>query len=162
MPNGDSVEARLDAMGLRLPEAQVIPAGMHLSYRRLVRHGDVVYVAGHGPTLGAGWGYRGKVGRDVTLDEGVQAARLTCLNMLGTIRRELGSLDHIGTWLKITGYVNAVEGFTDQAIVVNGCSDLLIELFGEERLAARTSVGVSDLPFGMPVEVDAVLTWTAA
>ena len=79
--------------------------------------------------------------------------------MLGTIERELGDLDGVETWLKVNGYVNAVSGFTEQAQVINGCSDLLVAVFGEQKLAARTSIGVPDLPFGMPVEIDAVLVW---
>lgn len=147
-------------MGLEIPPAQVVPEGIALTYKRLVRVGDTVWLAGHGPTHGSGWGSRlGKVGADLTVEEGVAAAQLTALNMLGTIERELGSLDRVATWLKVTGYVNAVPGFTEQARVVNGFSDLLVELYGVDRLAVRSSVGVADLPFDMPVEVDAVLAW---
>jgi enamine deaminase RidA (YjgF/YER057c/UK114 family) len=154
------IRERLDELGLEIPPAQVVPEGVKLTYRRLVCHGDTVYVAGHGPTWGEGWGSKlGKIGRDLTIEEGVEAARLTALNVLGTIERELGDLDSVSRWLKITGYVNAVEGFTEQARVVNGFSDLILELYGIERLAARTSVGVPDLPFGMPVEGDVVLVW---
>src|SRR5438132_10317428 len=154
------IRERLEELGLEIPPAQVVPEGVQLTYRRLVRHGDTAYVAGHGPTWGEGWGSKlGKIGRELTIEEGIEAARLTALNVLGTIERELGDLDGVRRWLKITGYVNAVEGFTEQARVVNGFSDLILELYGVERLAARTSVGVPDLPFGMPVEVDAVLVW---
>jgi enamine deaminase RidA (YjgF/YER057c/UK114 family) len=156
------VEERLDELGLVIPPAQEVPAGTRLTYRRLVRHGSVVYIAGHGPTIGAGWGWLGKVGLDVSVEDAVKAAQLTALNVLGTIRRELGSLDGVVTWLHVTGYVNAVPGFTEQARVVNGFSDLVEQLYGRERLAARTSIGVPDLPFGMPVEVDAVLAWEDA
>jgi hypothetical protein len=79
--------------------------------------------------------------------------------VLATIERELGNLDQVACWLKINGYVNAVDGFTEQARVINGFSDLILELYGIDKLSARTSVGVPDLPFGMPVEVDAVLAW---
>jgi enamine deaminase RidA (YjgF/YER057c/UK114 family) len=156
------VRDRLAELGLEIPPAQLVPEGVRLTYRRLVRHGGIVYVAGHGPTWGDGWGSKlGKVGRELTVEEGVDAARLTALNVLGTIERELGDLDGVACWLKINGYVNAVDGFTEQARVVNGFSDLVLELYGLERLAARTSVGVPHLPFGMPVEVDAVLAWTS-
>jgi enamine deaminase RidA (YjgF/YER057c/UK114 family) len=93
------------------------------------------------------------------MEEAVAAAQLTALNVLGTIERELGSLDRVACWLKVTGYVNAVPGFTEQARVVNGFSDLLLTLYGHDRLSTRSAVGVADLPFGMPVEVDAVLAW---
>jgi enamine deaminase RidA (YjgF/YER057c/UK114 family) len=154
------VRESLDRMGLTLPPAQVIPEGLALTYRRLVRWGDVVYLAGHGPTWGEGWGSKlGKVGGEVSIEEGVAAAQLTALNMLATIERELGDLDQVSCWLKVSGYVNAVPGFTEQAQVVNGFSDLILELYGIDKLSARTSVGVPDLPFGMPVEVDAVIAW---
>jgi enamine deaminase RidA (YjgF/YER057c/UK114 family) len=155
-----SIRDSLGELGLMLPPAQVVPEGMTLTYRRLVRWGDVVYVAGHGPTWGEGWGSPlGKVGQEVSIEEGVAAAELTALNVLATIERELGNLDQVACWLKINGYVNAVPGFTEQARVVNGFSDLILKLYGLDKLSARTSVGVPDLPFGMPVEVDAVIAW---
>jgi enamine deaminase RidA (YjgF/YER057c/UK114 family) len=152
------VAARLEERGLTIPPAQVAPAGVRLTYRRLVRWENVAYIAGHGPTHGEGWGSPlGKVGREVTVEEAVAAAQLTGLNVLGTIERELGDLDGIACWLKVNGYVNAVDGFTEHATVINGFSDLILDLYGDERLAARTSVGVPHLPFDMPVEVDAIV-----
>ena len=152
------VADRLAERGLEIPPAQVPPPGVRLTYRRLVRSENVAYLAGHGPTHGEGWGSKlGKVGAELTVDEAVAAARLTALNVLGTIQRELGDLDGIACWLKINGYVNAVDGFAQHATVINGFSDLVLDLYGEERLAARTSIGVPHLPFGMPVEVDAVI-----
>ncbi len=154
------VRESLERMELSLPPAQVVPAGVALTYRRLVRWGEIVYIAGHGPTWGDGWGATlGKVGNELSIDEGVAAARLTALNVLATIDRELGDLGHVACWLKVNGYVNAVPGFTEHARVVNGFSDLILELYGIDKLAARTSIGVPDLPFGMPVEVDAVIAW---
>jgi enamine deaminase RidA (YjgF/YER057c/UK114 family) len=152
------VAARLEERGLTIPPAQVAPAGVRLTYRRLVRWENVAYIAGHGPTHGEGWGSPlGKVGREVTVEEAVAAAQLTGLNVLGTIERELGDLDGIACWLKVNGYVNAVDGFTEHATVINGFSDLILDLYGDERPAARTSVGVPHLPFDMPVEVDAIV-----
>jgi enamine deaminase RidA (YjgF/YER057c/UK114 family) len=154
------VRGSLERLGLSLPPAQVIPEGVALTYRRLVRWGDIVYLAGHGPTWGDGWGSPlGKVGAEVSIEEGVEAARLTALNMLATIDRELGDLDQVACWLKVNGFVNAVPGFTEHARIVNGFSDLILELYGLDKLSARTSIGVADLPFGMPVEVDAVIAW---
>jgi enamine deaminase RidA (YjgF/YER057c/UK114 family) len=143
---------------LTIPPAQVVPSGVRLTYRRLVRWQNIAYIAGHGPTHGDRWGSPlGKVGRDVTIEEAVAAAELTALNVLGTIERELGGLDGIACWLKINGYVNAVDGFTEHATVINGFSDLILDLYCDDRLAARTSVGVPHLPFDMPVEVDAIV-----
>lgn len=152
------VADRLAERGLTIPPAQVVAPGVRLTYNRLARFGDVVYVAGHGPTHGDGWGSPlGKVGREVTVAEAVAAAELTALNVLGTIERELGGLDMVACWLKINGYVNAVDGFTEHAIVINGFSDLVVDLYGRESLGARTSVGVPHLPFDMPVEIDAIV-----
>ena len=154
-----TIRDKLRERGLSIPPAQVAPPGVQLTYRRLTRSGPLVFIAGHGPTMGEDWGYLGKIGRDLTIEDGIQAAQLTTLNMLGTIERELGSLDGVTRWLRVTGYVNAIDGFTEQARVVNGCTNLLLDLYGSEALPTRTSVGVSDLPFGMPVEVDAILEW---
>ena len=152
------VADRLAERGLVIPPAQKVAPEVKLTYRRLVRYGDIAYVAGHGPTHGEGWGSKlGQVGRELSVEEAVAAAQLTALNVLGTIERELGDLDGVACWLKINGYVNAVDGFTDHARVINGFSDLILDLYGLERLAARTSVGVPHLPFDMPVEVDAVV-----
>ncbi|MFN0154009.1 MAG: RidA family protein [Gaiella sp.] len=152
------VAARLAERGLSIPPAQIAPPGVRLTYKRLTRWGDVAYIAGHGPTYGEGWGSPlGKVGQEVTVAEAVAAAQLTALNVLGTIQRELGGLDVVACWLKTNGFVNAVAGFTEHATVINGFSDLLVELYGPERLGARTSVGVPHLPFDMPVEIDAVV-----
>jgi enamine deaminase RidA (YjgF/YER057c/UK114 family) len=155
-----SVRDHLAEFGLEIPDPQLAPPGVRLTYRRLVKWGDVVWISGHGPTRGSRWGSAlGKVGDVLTIDEGVSAEQLTALNVLGTIEREFGSLDNVARWLKVTGYVNAVPGFTHQAQVVNGFSDLLLTPYGQDRLAAGSAVGVADLPFGMPVEVDAVLAW---
>jgi enamine deaminase RidA (YjgF/YER057c/UK114 family) len=152
------IAKQLAEHGWTIPPAQVAPPGVKLTYRRLVVWDNIAYIAGHGPTYGEGWGSPlGKVGREVTVEEAVAAAELTALNVLGTIERELGSLDNVACWLKINGFVNAVDGFTEQAKVVNGFSDVILELYGIDRLAARTSVGVPHLPFDMPVEVDAVV-----
>ena len=152
------VAERLAERGLTIPPTQVVPTGIRLTYNRLARFGDVAYVAGHGPTYGDGWGSPlGKVGREVTVAEAVAAAQLTALNVLGTIERELGGLDTVARWLKINGYVNAVDGFTEHATVINGFSDLVVDLYGHDSLGARTSVGVPHLPFDMPVEIDAIV-----
>lgn len=152
------IAARLAEHGLTIPPPQVVPPGVRLTYKRLVRWEGIAYIAGHGPTYGGGWGSPlGQVGRAVTVEQAVAAAELTALNVLGTIERELGSLDAVACWLKINGYVNAVEGFTEHATVINGFSDLIVDLYGDDRLAARTSVGVPHLPFDMPVEIDAVV-----
>jgi enamine deaminase RidA (YjgF/YER057c/UK114 family) len=157
-----SIRSELERRGWTIPPAQVPPPGVRLTYRRTARYGEVVYVAGHGPTHGEGWGSPlGQVGGALTLEQAVAAAQLTAFNVLGTIEREIGSLDDVACWLKINGYVNAVAGFTEHAQVINGFSDVILELYGHEKLAARTSIGVPHLPFDMPVEVDAILAWSS-
>lgn len=156
----DPIRQRLSELGLEIPPPQVASPEIRLIYRRAVRWGDVVYVAGHGPTWGEGWGSPlGRVGAEVSVAEAIAAAELTALNVLGTLEHEVGPLDQVACWLKINGFVNAVAGFSEHARVINGFSDLVLRLYGPERLAARTSVGVPHLPFDMPVEVDAIVAW---
>lgn len=151
------VEARLAALGLELPPPAVLPSGATLSYRRFVRHGNIAYLSGHGPVRDGETAPLGRVGIDLDLDEAVEAAQLTALSMLRTIKDSLGSLDAVESWLSVTGYVRAVPDFTQHSIVINGFTDLVRDLWGENCLAARAAVGVADLPFGMPVEVSATV-----
>jgi hypothetical protein len=151
------VEAKLEALGLVLPEPLVCPPGVRLPFAFVRVYGDRAYVAGHPPQAADGTIARplGKVGKDLTLEEGYQAARLTALSMLGSLKRELGDLDRV-TWLRVFGMVNCAPDFTDQPAVINGCTDLILELFGPERgQHARSAVGLTALPFGIPVEIEA-------
>jgi enamine deaminase RidA (YjgF/YER057c/UK114 family) len=151
---GQSAEARLGALGITLPT----PPAPIATYVPAVKVGSLLFVAGHGPAASPdGKTYSGKVGRDLTLDEGRAAARLVGLNVLASVRRSLGSLDRVVRVVKVLGMVNAVEGFTQQPQVVNGFSDLLVEIFGEERgKGARSAVGMGSLPNDIPVEVEAI------
>lgn len=157
----DAVEVRLAELGLALPPPAELPAGTVLSYRRLVRHQDLAFLSGHGPAWGNELRHLGRIGTDVTLEDGIEAARLTALSMLRTIKDSLGSLDLVAGWLQVTGYVRATPDFTQQSLVINGFTDLVRDLWGESNLGARTAIGVADLPFGMCVEVDALVRLTA-
>jgi enamine deaminase RidA (YjgF/YER057c/UK114 family) len=120
--------------------------------------GDRAYVSGHGPLNGDGTLARpfGKVGRELTAQQGYHAARLTALAVLGSLERELGDLDRIVAWTRVFGMVNSAVGFNQQPSVINGFSDLIIELFGQECGAhARCAVGMAELPFDLPVEIEA-------
>jgi enamine deaminase RidA (YjgF/YER057c/UK114 family) len=120
--------------------------------------GDRAYVSGHGPQNSDGSiaQPRGKVGAGVSSEEGYQAARLTGLSILGSLKRELGDLDRVTAWLRVFGMVNSAPGFDRQPQVINGFSDLILELYGPERGAhARSAVGMAELPFGIPVEIEA-------
>ena len=152
------VEARLQELGLALPEPMKLPPGVKLPFPWVRVRGNRAYVSGHGPqnTDGSLATPLGKVDADVSLEEGYQAARLTALSILGSLKRELGDLDRVVTWLRVFGMVNSAPGFNRQPQVINGFSDLILEVYGPERgLHARSAVGMAELPFGIPVEIEA-------
>ncbi len=151
------IEARLEALGLVLPPPVQAPEGVRLPFAPVRVVGDRAYVSGHGPQGpdGSLAGPFGKVGAQVTLEQGYQAARLTALSMLGSLKRELGDLDRIVAWVHAFGMVNSAPGFGNQPSVINGFSDLILELFGEAGAHARSAVGMAELPFNLPVEVEA-------
>jgi enamine deaminase RidA (YjgF/YER057c/UK114 family) len=149
-----SAEARLKELGITLPS----PPSPVATYVPAVKVGNLLFVSGHGPgTAPDGNRYAGKVGRDLTLEQGRAAARTVALNVLASARATLGSLDRIARVVKVLGMVNAVPEFTEQPQVVNGFSDLLVEIFGKERgTGARSAVGMGSLPSNIPVEVEAI------
>jgi hypothetical protein len=154
------IEERLQALGLVLPPPLQPPPGLVLPFRFVRVSGDRAWVAGHGPQNADGSLAQplGKLGREVTLEQGYAAARLTALSMLGSLRRELGSLDRIAAWTRVFGMVNSADGFNRQPAVINGFSELILELFGPEVGAhARSAVGLAELPFDIPVEIEAEL-----
>ena len=145
-------EARLKEKNIVLPTAGTPVA----NYVGAVRVGNLLFVSGHTP--GREWQPNGKVGRDVTVEQGYQAARMAGLNLLATVRASLGSLDKVKRVVKTLGMVNSADGFGDQPKVVNGFSDLMVEVFGETiGKHARSAVGVAGLPFNAPVEVEIVI-----
>ena len=153
----DTAEARLAALGLALPKPMQT-AGLPFELIRI--DGDRAYLAGHVPLAADGSMARplGKVGAELTVDEGYQAARLVALGFLATIREAVGSLDKVTGWLKLFGMVNAAPGFNNLPAVINGASELLLEVFGPEIGAhARSAVGMAELPFSVPVEIEAEL-----
>jgi enamine deaminase RidA (YjgF/YER057c/UK114 family) len=152
------VEAKLQQLGLTLPEPMKLPPGVTLPFPWVRVRGDRAYVSGHGPQNADGSlaGPLGKVDADVSLEEGYQAARLTALSILGSLKRELGDLDRVAAWLSVFGMVNSAPGFNRQPQVINGFSELILEVYGPERgLHARSAVGMAELPFGIPVEIEA-------
>lgn len=149
-----NTEARLDELGIELPSPQA-PAA---NYVPAVRTGNLLYLAGVGPAKRAdGSSPIGKVGAELTLEEGYEAARLVCLNIISRLKAELGDLDRVVRVVKILGMVNATEDFGEHPAVINGCSDLLVEVFGERGKHARSAVGMQSLPFGIPVEIEAIV-----
>jgi len=151
------IEAKLRELGLSLPPPVQPPPGVRLPFTPVRVVGDRACISGHGPQNpdGSIAGPFGKVGAEVTIEQGYRAARLTALSMLGSLARELGDLDRITAWVRVFGMVNSAPGFASQPAVVNGFSDLVLELFGEAGAHARSAVGMAELPFNLPVEVEA-------
>ncbi len=148
---------RLAALGLTLPATHAA-VGIVLPFEFAHRRGEVIFLSGHAPlnpdgSLAAPFG---KVGAELSVAEGHAAARLTTLAMLASLNRVLGNLDRVKGWRRIFGMVNSAPGFTQQPAVMNGCSELILELYGPERGAhARSAVGMAELPFNIPVEIEA-------
>ena len=127
------------------------------NYRLAKRHKDLMFLSGHGP-FENGELITGKIGGDLSVEEGVHAARVTGLNLLATLRKELDELENVVSVLKVLGMINAAPGFTELPPVLNGCSDLLVEVFGEKvGKHARSAVGMAELPFNMAIEIEAVV-----
>ncbi len=148
-----SAEARLAELGLDLPPRGT-PLGNYVNYRI---GGGLLFLSGVGPRAADGTFITGQVGAAVDIDTAYQAARLCGLNLLTNIREALGSLDRVDTILKVLGMVNAVQGFTQQPKVINGCTDLFVEVFGEAGRPARSAVGMGGLPQDISVEIEAVV-----
>lgn len=152
------IEARLQELGLVLPESMKAPAGVKLPFANVRVRGNRAYIAGHGPLMPDGSLARplGKVGAEVSEQEAYQSARLVTLAMLASLKRELGDLDRVTAWLRVFGMVNSAPGFNRQPAVINGFSDLILELYGPEvGQHARSAVGLAALPFDIPVEIEA-------
>lgn len=145
-----SIEQRVRDLGLELP-AVPSPAA---NYLNAVRTGNLLFTSGTVPTTPEGEIPKGKVGADVTTEEATEHARLVGLNLLAILRNEIGDLDGARRVVKLLGMVNAVPDYTEQSKVINGCSDLLVEVFGAQH--ARSAIGVGSLPFGITVEIEAI------
>jgi enamine deaminase RidA (YjgF/YER057c/UK114 family) len=151
------VEERLGRMGVELPAVFAAPPGLEIRFDLVHIAGDMAYVSGHGPIDGASPLMVGKVGGELTLEDGRDAARLTALSILASLRAELGDLDRVKSWVKALGLVNCAPGFTQTPAVINGFSDLILELWGEAGRHARSAIGVAELPFNIPVEIEAIV-----
>lgn len=146
-----TAEQRLTDLGIELPP----PPKALASYVTFVQTGNLVFTSGHGPSGPDGL-VMGKVGVDLDVEAAAAAARLTGLNLLATLRAELGSLDRVTRIVKLLGMVNATPDFGQHPQVINGCSDLLVEVFGDGGKHARSAVGMGSLPMGMAVEIELV------
>jgi hypothetical protein len=151
------IEQRLQDLGLVLPQPLELPPGVVLPFPWVRIVGTRALISGHGPTNQDGSLAQpfGKVGQEVSQEQAYEAARLTGLAILGSLQRELGSLDRICAWTRIFGMVNSAPGFKSQPAVINGFTNLIIEIFGPEIGAhARSAVGLAELPFNIPVEIE--------
>ncbi len=145
------IDARLAELGISLPDP-FPPAANYLSS---VLTGDLLFVGGHGPVDGPTM-ILGKVGTDLTFEQGREAARMTALSLLATMRSDLGSLDRVTQIVKVFGMVNVGGSFDQTPAVIDGCSDLLVEVFGDRGRHTRSAVGVAALPFGIAVEIELI------
>ena len=148
-----NAEARLEELGIQLPEPMT-PVG---SYVPAVQTGNLLFLSGAGPIDAAGKPTRGKLGADLSVEEGQAAARLVALQLLAVTRRELGSLDRVKRIVKVLGMVNATPDFGEAPQVINGASDLFVELFGDAGRHARSAVGMATLPVGIAVEIEMII-----
>ena len=149
-----SAEARLIELGITLPPAPE-KGGV---YELLVQTGNLGYVSGHGPFLDDGTYMKGRLGEDVTLEEGQKAARQTGLALLATLKSQLGSLDRVSRLVKSLALVNSTDDFTEQPAVINGFSELFAEVFGDDAgIGARSAMGTNVLPGNIPVEIEIIV-----
>jgi len=147
------VEARLQELGIELP----LVKGSVANYVGAVRTGELIYLSGRLPMKDGKVAFQGKLGRDVSAEDGYQAARLAMLNVAATLKAEIGDLDKVRRVVKVLGMVSSDPEFTEQASVLNGASDLLVEIFGDRGRHARSAIGVAALPFNACVEVDLIV-----
>jgi enamine deaminase RidA (YjgF/YER057c/UK114 family) len=154
------IQQRLDELGLRLPEPMAPPPGHEFPFALVRVSGGHAYASGHGPADGTEYLMQGKIGDTLTVEHGYEAARLSALSMIAALEATLGDLDRIAGWVRAVGYVNCTPGFPHTFLVVNGFSDLILELWGEVGRHARAAPGVAALPFDIPIVVEATVEIT--
>ncbi|MBM3414682.1 MAG: RidA family protein [Bacteroidetes bacterium] len=146
-------ENNLQALGIELPK----PSSPIANYVNYVKTGNLIYFSGSGPNTVAKGYIRGKLGKDLTVEQGKEAARITAINMIASIKNAVGDLNKVKKIVKVFGMVNSSENFTDQPKVINGFSDLMVEVFGEKGRHARSAVGMIALPMNMAVEIEMIV-----
>jgi enamine deaminase RidA (YjgF/YER057c/UK114 family) len=147
------IEKNMRGLGLELPEVPKPVA----SYVPAVRSGNYVYTSGQVPFVKGELMHRGKLGGDLTIEQGYECARVTAMNCLAAVKSVIDDLDLVKQIVRLTGFINSAPGFTDQPKVLNGASDLLVEIFGERGKHSRLAIGTSELPLGAPLEIDIVV-----
>lgn len=147
------VEKRLKELGIELPK----PSKPTAVYVPAVTTGNLVYTSGNDCKVNGEFLYTGKLGKDLTLEQGQEAARQTMINLLAVLKKHIGDLDRINRIVKVLGFVNSTPDFTDQPLVINGASELLEEVFGDRGKHARSAIGTNVLPFDIPVEIEMIV-----
>jgi enamine deaminase RidA (YjgF/YER057c/UK114 family) len=150
------IEGRLQDLGLSLPQPFAPPPGVEFKFDLVRVQGELAYVSGHLPVDGDRVLVQGKVDTDVSVEQAQEAARLTGLSMLASLKQELGDLDRVRGWVKALGLVNCAPGFSKTPAVINGFSELILELWGDAGRHSRSAIGAAELPFDVPVEVEAI------
>ena len=148
-----TVEERIRGLGLELPEAPKPVA----SYVPAVQSGDLVFTSGQIPFVNGNLIYTGRVGAELTIEQGAECARICALNCIAAVKSVIGDLNRIQRVVRLTGFVRGAEGFRDQPKVLNGASDLVLQIFGEKGRHSRLAIGTNDLPLGAPVEIDMIV-----
>mmetsp|Transcript_20072 Transcript_20072/g.24810 ORF Transcript_20072/g.24810 Transcript_20072/m.24810 type:complete len:156 (-) Transcript_20072:136-603(-) len=148
-----TIETKLSTLGIELPTPPA-PKGNYISVSRL---GNALHVCGHIPQTASGDLILGKLGKDITVERGYESARACAINILATLKMELGDLDKVKRIVKVVGFVNCTDDFTQQPAVINGASDLFAEVFGEKGVHARSAVGSNALPLGIATEVECIV-----
>ena len=159
------VEAEKESINTTSPEAKLQELGIELStpsspvanYVNTVQVGNLLFISGKGPLQSNGEYIKGKVGQNLTIEDGYNAARLTAINLISTLKASIGDLNKVRRIVRVTGMVNASSEFTDHPKVVNGCSDLLVEVFGDKGKHTRAAVGMNSLPSNIAVEIDMIV-----
>lgn len=146
-------EKKVKELGIRLTE----PAAPTANFLKAVRIGNLVYLSGHGPDKPEGGQITGKLGTDLTIEQGQEAARLVGISLLSSLRKEIGNLNKVKRIVKVLGMVNAVPAFANHSQVINGFSDLMVQVFGLNGKHARSAVGVGSLPANIPVEIEMIV-----
>ena len=146
-------DKKLKELGIELSP----PSKPVANYVKAVRVGNLLFLSGHGPTKADGSNITGKVGKDLTVEQGYEAAKLTAVGMISTLKAELGDLNKVKRIVKVNGWVNSTPDFGDQPKVINGCSDLMVALFGEKGKHARAAMGAGSLPSNIAVEIEMVI-----
>lgn len=146
-------EQKLQSMGISLPA----PTNPVANYVKFVRTGNLIFLSGHGPSNAEGKYTTGKLGKDLSIEEGYDAAKLTGINLLATLKAAVGDLSKIKRVVKVLGMVNSTDQFSDQPKVINGFSDLMVAVFGDKGKHARSAVGMASLPMNMAVEIEMIV-----